>query len=520
MSAAAQLEQTGILPEDAPVLRVEGVTKDFPGVRALDDVTLELRRHEVLGLVGENGAGKSTLLKVLAGVTPSDSGRIVVRGAPATYHNVAGAQRTGIGMVFQDQALIPNVTVAENIMLGAEGGAVRRGLYRWRELNRRAQVQLDKIKARVSPGALTESLSFAERQLVELAKVLGIEERIDAEPIVLLDEPTTVLEREEIETLFAQIERLRTCASVIFVSHRLDEVLGVSDRVYVMRDGKCVAELDPKTSDVHELHLIMVGRGLSESYYQEAEQREPEPAEPRLSVQGLTLPRHYENVSFDVLPGEVMGIAGVQGSGREDVCRTLFGALAQKSGRLLLDGRPARLASPAEAVQAGIGYVPADRRSEGIIGQMSVAENMTLAHIWRVLRGLVIDRGAEDRLAREWIDRLAIKVPSHRAQAGNLSGGNQQKLSLAKWLVSDRLKVLVLDHPTRGLDVGAKAEVYALVRQLSDRGLAMVLLSDTLEETIALSHRIIVMKDGEIVDRLDAPASAKPTQVAVVEKMV
>lgn len=520
MSAGTHAADAAPVEQEAPVLRVEGLTKEFPGVRALDDVTLELRPHEVLGLVGENGSGKSTLLKILAGVTAPDRGRIVVRGQRATYRNVAAALRAGIGMVFQEQALIPNVTVAENIMLGVEGDAVRRGFYSWKELNRRAQVQLSKINARIPPEAQTESLTFAERQLVELAKVLGIEERIDAEPIILLDEPTTVLEREEIEMLFTQIERLRTCASIVFVSHRLDEVLRISDRVYVMRDGRCVGELDPKASDMHDLHVLMVGRGLDESYYREADQRAPTPGEPRLSVQGLTLRRHYEDVAFDVFPGEVVGIAGVQGSGREDVCRTLFGALAPRSGRIVLDGRPVRFASPADAVDAGVGYVPAERRSEGIIGPMSVAENMTLAHVQRVLRGFFIDHAAEDRLAREWIDQLAIKVPSHRARAGNLSGGNQQKVSLAKWLISERLKVLVLDHPTRGLDVGAKAEVYTLVRRLAERGLAMVLLADTLEETIALSHRILVMKDGRIVDRLDAPPGAKPSQVAVVEKMV
>jgi ribose transport system ATP-binding protein len=520
VNASAQIEAEGSAASATPVVRVEGITKHFPGVRALDNVTLELHQHEVLGLVGENGSGKSTLLKILAGVTVPDRGRIVVRGKPATYRSVAAALRAGIGMVFQEQALIPNVTVAENILLGAEDNTVRSGVYRWRELNRRAQTQLAKVNAQIEPSALTESLTFAERQLVELAKVLRIEERIGGDPVILLDEPTTVLEREEIETLFTQIDRLRASASIIFVSHRLDEVLRVSDRIYVMRDGRCVAELDPKTSDIHALHLTMVGRGLSDSYYREADQHPPTAAEPRLSVRGLTLPRHYEDVAFDVLPGEVVGIAGVQGSGREDVCRTLFGALAPKAGKILLDGRAVRFTSPAGAVKAGVGYVPAERRLEGIIGPMSVSENMTLAHIWRVMRGLLIDRAGEDRLAREWIDQLSIKVPSHRARAGNLSGGNQQKLSLAKWLISDRLKVLVLDHPTRGLDVGAKAEVYALVRELADRGLAMVLLADTLEETIALSHRIIVMKDGRIVDRIEAPQGAKPSQVTVVEKMV
>ncbi len=503
-----------------PVLQVKGVTKDFPGVRALDNVSLELRQHEVLGLVGENGAGKSTLLKVLAGVDLLDRGSVIVRGKQVSYRSVAEALRAGIGMVFQEQSLVPNVTVAENILLGSEAGAVRRGFYSWRELNRLAQAQLDKINSRISPKAPTESLTFAERQLVELAKVLRIEEQVDAEPIILLDEPTAVLEREEIETLFVLIERLRASSSIIFVSHRLDEVLRVSDRIYVMRNGTCVAELDPKTSDIHELHRIMVGRSLSEGYYHEADQHPPTETQSRLSVRGLTLPHHYEDVTFDVLPGEVVGIAGVQGSGREDVCRTLFGAMAPRSGTMLLDGREVRFASPADAVDAGVGYVPAERRTEGIIGPMNLSENMTLAHIWRVLRGPLVDYGAENRLVRDWIGRLAIKVTSPRARTNNLSGGNQQKLSLAKWLISDRLKALVLDHPTRGLDVGAKAEVYGLIRQLADRGLAMVLLADSLEETIALSHWIIVMKDGRIVDRLVAPAGAKPSQVAVLEKMV
>ena len=502
----------------APVLAVEGLTKRYPGVLALDGMSFEIRPREVVGLIGENGAGKSTLLKSLVGLTRPDSGSITVRGEQVKLRGVAHAASVGIGMVFQEQSLVPNITVAENIMLGAEGSGVRGGLFRWKRMAELAQVQLDKIGSTVSPRARTDSLTFAQRQMVEVAKVLALEERTAHEPVVLLDEPTSVLEREEVDTLFAQVRRLRERASVVFVSHRLDEVLEISDRVYVLRNGRVVAEVNPAEVDATDLHHLLIGRESTHSHYHDDAQ-EDAGTEVRLSVRNLTTSR-CQKVSFDVHAGEVLGVAGVQGSGREELCRALFGAQPGSRGQVTLDGKKVRLDSPRGAVLSGIGYVPSERRLEGVVGAMSVKENLSMAHVGEICRGPMLDGRLERKLVDTWVKRLSIRTPSGEAAIGTLSGGNQQKVVLARWMVSEGLRLLILDHPTRGLDVGAKSEVYELIRGLAAGGCAVLLLSDTIEEALAMSHRVLVMKDGQVTASLDAPRGAKPDPVAVMEAMV
>jgi len=501
-----------------PVLRVENLSKGFPGLQALDGVSIEINSHEVVGLIGENGAGKSTLLKVLAGLYPADQGRILLRGRETSFRSVAAAADAGIGLVFQEQSLLPNVSVAENILLGYEGEAVRFGLYDWRSLYRLAAVQLDKLGSKIPPDAATQSLSFADRQIVEFAKVLTIEERTRHEPVILLDEPTSVLESEEVDRIIALIKRLRERASVVFVSHRLDEVLRVSDRVYVMTNGRCVAERDPRHCDVAELQQLMLGRELSIAYDNRSARPSAAPDNVRLRVRDLSQAGRYEGISFDLRGGEVLGLAGVQGSGRDALCRTLFGAESADSGQFLIDGAFVRFENPADAVEAGVGYVPAERRVEGIIGGLSVKENMTLAHLREVMRGPFIDPRREGNLAARWIDRLRIKTPSPKTPTGNLSGGNQQKVVLTKWLIAKDLKILVLDHPMRGLDVGAKAEIFTLIHDLARSGIGILLIADTLEELIALSDTIVVMRDGRISGRFQS--SEPPTQLQILERMV
>ena len=502
------------------VLRVDRLSKSFPGVRALDDVSIDVGAHEVVGLVGENGAGKSTLLKVIAGLYRADSGRIVVRDKEVSLGSVVAANDAGIGMVFQEQSLLPNVSVAENILLGHEKEAIRFGFYDWNELNRLAAAQLGKLGARIPPAAQTESLSFVERQLVEFAKVLAIEERTHHEPLILLDEPTSVLEAEELDTVLDQIERLRERASLIFVSHRLEEVLRVSDRIYVMTNGRCVAERDPRRCELEELQQLMLGQALGAEYGRSVAARAPaDTTAVRLGVRELSRHGDYEAVSFELHAGEVLGVAGVEGSGREALCRTLFGAEGADGGDMRLDGRLIRFGSCAEAVRAGIGYVPAERRTEGIIGGLSVKENMTLAHVEEVSRGPFLDLRREKEVASRWIERLRIRTPSAETPATNLSGGNQQKVVLSKWLMAKNLKVLIMDHPMRGLDVGAKAEIFAVTRELARSGIGIVLIADTLDELIALSDTIIVMRDGRISRRF-ALAETVPTRLQILEHMI
>lgn len=501
-----------------PVLAVHHVDKSFPGVKALQDVSIEVRAHEVVGLVGENGAGKSTLMRILSGVYQPDAGTLEVHGEAVTLANPNDAAHHGIGMVFQEQSLLPNLTVGENIYLGAEREFTRFGLVRWSGLYAAARRQLEKVQLAVDPATRTADLDFAARQMVELAKALTLEEQAEGHLIVLLDEPTSVLEQADIDILFDRVRALKARASFVFVSHRLDEVLALSDRIYVMKDGRVVAELDAAGADAHQLHQLMVGRGLQAEYYRESQQR-PYGDKVLLAAQQLGLAGQYRDVSFELHEGEVLGIAGVIGSGRESLCRTLFGFDQPGAGQLLVDDKPVRIGSPAEAVALGIAYIPRERRTEGLVLFLPVSSNMTLASLAGVMRRGLIDYGKEKRLARSWVDKLHIRTPSIRALCLNLSGGNQQKVVLAKWMNANS-RIVVLDHPTRGLDVGAKEEVYDLVRTMAGEGIGVILTADTLEETIGLSHTILVMRDGVITRRFETSPGNKPRQIELIKYMV
>lgn len=505
---------------EVPALEVRGLVKHYPGVKALDGVDLVVRPHEVLGLAGENGAGKSTLLKALVGLVRPDAGEIWVRGERVRLKSVVDAADKGIGMVFQEQSLVPNLTAAENIVLGAEGPGVRRGIYRWDTMRRLAQVQLDKIGSSIDPLARTDTLTFADRQMVEIAKVLRIEERTQHPPVIILDEPTSVLESKEIETLFTQVRRLREFASVIFVSHRLDEVLDVCDRVSVLRGGQSVGEVPTAGAAPAELHRMMIGTTGADDHYHDTATRCPElDGEPRLSVRGLS-GRTFRDVDLDVRPGEIVGIVGVHGSGREDVCRALFGAEPTTGGEVFLDGRRLDLSDTRAACAAGVGYVPAERKIEGMVGPMSVADNMTLAKQRSRCVGPLVSPRKQATLVDRWIERLSIRTPQRSTAIQRLSGGNQQKVVLARWLVADDVRLLLLDHPTRGLDIGARAEVYRLMRELAHHGVATVLLADSLEEAIGMADRILVMSDGKVAAEVGCPSGAKPTPLDLVKEMV
>ncbi|MFF5077902.1 sugar ABC transporter ATP-binding protein [Actinoplanes sp. NPDC000266] len=503
----------------APALEVRGLVKHYPGVKALDGVDLTVRQHEVIGLAGENGAGKSTLLKALVGLVTPDRGEILVRGRPVRLRSVVEAAGHGIGMVFQEQSLVPNLTAAENIVLGSEGAAVRRGLYRWDTMRRLAQEQLDKIGSDIDPLARTDSLSFADRQMVEIAKVLRIEERSQHPPVVILDEPTSVLESKEIDTLFAQIRRLREFASVVFVSHRLDEVLTVCDRVVVLRGGQSVGEVATDGAVPRELHRMMIGSTGSDDHYHENAAARVESEQPRLSVRGLS-GRTFHDIDLDVAPGEIVAIAGVHGSGREDICRALFGAEPTTAGEIRMDGRKIDLPTTRAACAAGIGYVPAERKTEGMVGSMSVADNMTLTKQKARCTGPFVAPGKQATLVDRWIQRLSIRTPGRDTALQRLSGGNQQKVVLARWLVGGDIRLLLLDHPTRGLDIGARSEVYRLMRELATGGVATVLLADSLEEAIGMADRILVMSDGRVAAEVACPNGGKPSPLDLVKAMV
>ena len=479
-----------------PALALHHVDKRFPGVHALKDVSIEIRPGEVVGLVGENGAGKSTLMKILSGVYQPDSGEIRLNGQKTRFVSASDAMRQGIGMVFQEQSLLTNLTVGENIYLGNEAQFTRFGIVDWRALYAAASRQLAKVQIDADPRTRAEDLDFAARQMVELAKALTLEENAPGHLVILLDEPTSVLERAEIDILFARVRALRARASFIFVSHRLDEVLELSDRIYVMKDGAVVAELAAAEADVTQLHHWMVGRSLQAEYYREPLQK-PYRDEIVLELDRLGHQGAYRDVSFKLHAGEILGIAGVIGSGREELTRTLAGF----------------------AVDIGIGYIPRERRVEGLVLFLPVAANITLGDLGTLTKNGLIDTREEKRLAQNWVQKLRIRTPGIHTLCLNLSGGNQQKVVLAKWL-NAKARILILDHPTRGLDVGAKEEVYELIRAVTAEGVAVILTSDTLEETIGLSHTVLVMRDGAITHRVGAEPGHKPQQVDLIGHMV
>ena len=502
----------------APVLEIRGVSKSFPGVKALDDVSFAINKGEVVGLIGENGAGKSTLLKILNGIYYPDEGSIFVDGTELTISSPRQAFDSGIAMVFQEQSVLPTLTVAENIFLGREEEFLRFGLISKNRMNAAAKQELAKVHLSINPATRCGDLTFADRQMVEIAKALSLDTRIKGHVTILLDEPTSVLERKEAELLFSIVRDLKNRASFVFISHRLEEVLEISDRVYVLRDGKCVRELAARDATVKDLHRLMVGRQLHHEYYREARQTSPS-ENIMLECENLSKSGGFSNISFALHAGEVLGIAGVIGSGREDLARCLAGHTKASSGTLKVAGEAVHFSAAFDATGKGVGLVPAERKVEGLVAPFSVAENMTLAALPKFVSGLRIRFADETAVARQWIARLNIKTPSPATAAGSLSGGNQQKVVLAKWRIAG-VKVLILDHPTRGIDVGAKEDVYELIRDMTAEGLAIVLLGDTLEEVIGLSNRILVMRDGVVTASFDAAPGHKPAQVDLVSHMV
>jgi len=483
----------------ALLLEMRGISKRFGGTQALDQVDFSLDRGEVVGLLGENGAGKSTLIKILAGVHRMDQGAIFIDGKPVTLQTPQDAQRLGIAIIYQELNLTPNQTVAENVFLHhpqrMNGILGKIGIIDHRRREREtaallSQLGITGLDLRRKVG----ELSVAFQQLTEIAKALALEAHL-----IVMDEPTSALPDEEVDHLFEIIHRLRERGlGVVFVSHRLNEVRAICDRIVVLRDGKNAGALPVNEASDDRIIAMMVGRSIDNLY----PKRPATPGDVVLEVQGLTRRGIIEDISFHLRAGEVVGLAGLVGSGRTEVARAIFGADRIDKGTIRLNGTPVRIRSPQDARSLGIGYVPEDRKVQGLVPGMTVRDNVTLAVLRQLARaGHVVDRSVLEGVARRYVHELHLRPLRTDLPVGSLSGGNQQKVVLAKWLAVD-LKVLLLDEPTRGIDVGAKAEIHGLIDELAHRGMAILLISSELPEVLAMSDRILVMSEGRLVGEL------------------
>ena len=490
-----------------PLLELRAVAKSFGGARALRGVDFHLQAGEVHALLGENGAGKSTLIKIVTGAHQPDAGTLTVGGERVSHLTPAKAHALGIACIYQQPALFPDLSVAENIGLRLEAGAALRRVD-WTARQARALELLRRIGAEISPDAEVRSLSMPEQQLVEIACALGAGARI-----VIMDEPTASLTRKEQQLLFTVVRDLRAGGvGVIYISHRLEEIFALADRVTVLRDGESVGTHPVTAMDEAGLIRLMVGREMTQIY----PPSEAAPGEPVLQLERVGCRASgVHNVSLEVRAGEVFGLAGLVGAGRTELARVLFGLTPADAGTIRLGGRAINLGSPRDAVAHGIGYVPEDRRRHGVVLEMPIAENMTLAVHRTLFPGTWLRFGRERELAAGYIRDLAVKCTGPNAVGGSLSGGNQQKVSLARWLAT-KPRVLILDEPTQGVDVGAKGEIHRIVRRLARDGLAVLLISSDLPEVLGMSDRIGVMRGGTLATILPGGADAQTVMAAAL----
>jgi ribose transport system ATP-binding protein len=487
-----------VTQQEAPILEVREVTKRFPGVVALDSVSFQLRAGEVHALVGENGAGKSTLIKVITGVHQPDGGKVLFDGQEVSFANPREAQEAGISTIYQETNLIPLRSVAQNVFLGREP-RTSFGLTNTGRMNREAAELLDRYGIEADVTAPVRSLGIGVQQMVAIAKAVSMEARV-----VIMDEPTSSLEAHEVETLFRVIRQLREDGvGVAYVSHRLEELYEICERVTVLRDGKVVHVGDLTELPRLELIATMLGREVPEAEQRGAahEAREATAGEPVLKAHDLTSHHAPKGVSIDVHRGEVVGLAGLLGSGRTETAKAIFGAQPLDSGTVEIDGKDVNPDSPGEAIKSGLAFLPEDRKAEGIIPDLSVRENIVAAALPRLSRGGFVSKKEQDELVERFMTRLDIKASSPDQPVGELSGGNQQKVMLARWLCLEP-KVLILDEPTQGIDVGAKAEVQQLIAELAEGGLGVVMIDSELEEIIEGSDRVVVLRDGTVAGTL------------------
>jgi len=480
------------MPENSPLLAVRGLTKSFPGVLALRGVSLHLHKGEVLSLIGENGAGKSTLMKILAGVQPADNGDYLIDGEPVSIQNVRDAMERGIALIHQELNLAANLDLAANIFLGREPN--KKGIIQEKKLREDASKYLKRVGLDLPSETITGTLPIGKQQLVEIAKALSCDARV-----LIMDEPTSSLSQKETETLFEVVKDLRNQGiSVIYISHRLGEVIELSDRVTVFRDGENAGDLEKDEINHENMVRLMVGRDLSEFYDRQIHQ----PGKTVLKAHEIISPSYCDiPVSLEVRAGEIVGIAGLVGAGRTELLQTIFGVTPALGGELELDGQSFRPSCPADAITAGIALAPEDRKQHGLVLPMTVRENASLPSLERDQAKGFLNQEAELKIADRAVEQMSIKTPTIEQIARFLSGGNQQKIVLGKWLAM-KPKLLMLDEPTRGIDVGAKREIYKLMEKLAGEGMAILFVSSEMEEVLGMADRAYIMHEGRVSGEL------------------
>jgi ABC-type sugar transport system ATPase subunit len=479
----------------SPFVRITGLSMSFEGVNVIRDASLSLYPGEVCALIGENGAGKSTMLKILGGIYEPLCGNIEVEGKTMSMASPQNASALGIALIHQEPLAFPDLTVAENIFVGAEPKKWKYGWVDWKTMHQRTKEVLGALEIRLDPKSPMHGLSVADRQMVDVAAALTQNAKL-----LMMDEPTASLTPNEVERLFGIIRRLRDQGtSIVFVSHRLEEIFEIADRIVVMRDGEVVGERLPKQTNTDEIIRMMVGRSLDAMY----EKPKASPGNAKvLEVQDLHCKGHFRSISFDLKAGEIVGLAGLVGSGRSSLAKALFGILAIDRGAVMVGGEAVSIRSSRDAIGCGFAYIPEDRQRQGLLMPASVTQNISLSALSRLSRHGWTNKAQERMKALGYVEQLRIALHSVDQQVAELSGGNQQKVVLSKWLLNNP-RIIILDEPTHGIDVGAKAEVHHLMAKLASEGIAILMISSELPEVIAMSDRVIVMREGAIVGRFE-----------------
>ncbi len=470
------------------ILTMKGIDKSFPGVHALDQVDFEVKAGEVHALMGENGAGKSTLMKVLTGIYTKDSGTITYEGKEVEFHNTREAQDAGIVIVHQELNMLGHLTIAQNIFIGRE---FKKGIrIDDKKMNEEAKKLFDRLNIDINPSETMSNLTVGKQQMCEIAKAISHKAKV-----IIFDEPSAALTESEIEELFKIIRDLRKQnLGIVYISHRMDEIKVITDRVTVMRDGSYVGTLITEECTKSDIINMMVGRTIYEDPKQKSLVAPDAPVV--LKVEHLNAGKMVQDVSFELKKGEILGFSGLMGAGRTETARAIFGADPKESGDIYINGEKVIIHSPEDAVNSGIGYLSEDRKRYGIVVQKTIAENSTMACLEDYMKGMFIDKKAEQEVAQKYVDSLATKTPSVDQQVVNLSGGNQQKVVIAKWLVKN-CDILIFDEPTRGIDVGAKSEIYKLMNQLTEQGKSIIMISSEMTEILRMSDRIVIMCEGK-----------------------